>query len=180
MTRNFLAATGLRIGGLLQAAIDGTTVQITPVATVANLPTIGDGSPSVLVDQSALQERFRWQARRQKRSPSGGCGPPARRTCAGLPVGTAITSVAPIAKALLADPFSLASQQALLAVAIAALLLAVIGLLASVATAAERTRDVALLDALGMPPGQVARLLGLEQALTAVSPAASACSSAPR
>ena len=34
----------------------------------------------------------------------------------------------------------------------------------------SESRDVALLDALGMPPRQVARLLGLEQGLTAVAP----------
>ena len=74
-----------------------------------------------------------------------------------------------LARVLLADPLSLASQQALLAIAIAVLLLAVIGLLVSIATAADRARDMALLDALGMPPVQVARLLGLEQAMTAVA-----------
>ncbi len=45
-------------------------------------------------------------------------------------------------------------------------------MLVSIATASERSRDLALLDALGMPPRQIARLLGLEQGLTAVAPSA--------
>jgi ABC-type lipoprotein release transport system permease subunit len=42
-------------------------------------------------------------------------------------------------------------------------------MLVSVATAADRARDLALLNALGMPPRQVAKLLALEQAMTAVA-----------
>jgi hypothetical protein len=166
VTRSFLAATGLRIGGQLQAGIDGTTVQITPLAAVANLPTIGDGSPSVLVDQAALQDALQAAGAPPEAVTEWWLRTAGRPDLVSLPAGTTVANVAPVARALLADPFSLASQQALLAIAIAALLLAVIGLLASVATAAERARDVALLDALGMPPGQVARLLGLEQAVT--------------
>jgi ABC-type antimicrobial peptide transport system permease subunit len=77
-----------------------------------------------------------------------------------------------LATALLADPLLLASQQALLAIAIAAILLALVGMLVSVATASERARDLALLDALGMPPGQVARMLALGQAMTAIATSA--------
>ncbi len=91
---------------------------------------------------------------------------------AGLPPGTSTTSRARLVSALLADPLSLASQQALLALAVAAVLLAIIGMLVSIATASERSRDLALLDALGMPPRQIARLLGLEQGLTAIAPSA--------
>src|SRR6185437_14479500 len=91
---------------------------------------------------------------------------------AGLPPGTSTAVRARLASSLLADPLSLASQQALLALAVAAVLLAIIGMLVNIATASEQSRDVALLDALGMPPRQIARLLGLEQGLSAIAPAA--------
>jgi hypothetical protein len=167
VTRSFLAATGLRLGGRLQASIDGTTVDITPLAAVRYLPTISAGNPGILVDQRALASALQAAG-----APPEGISEWWLRMSSdplptGLPIGTLFTSRALIAMALLADPLSLASQQALLAIAIAVLLLAIIGLLVSGASAADRARDVALLDALGMPPGQVARLLGLEQALTA-------------
>ena len=168
VTRSLLAATGLRPGARMQVSLDGTSVEITPVAVVANLPTVG-GSPSILVDQRALCDALA----------AGGAPPESitewwlrisgRPHLAGLPAGTTISSRAGLASALSADPLSLDTQQALLALAIAAVLLAVVGMLVSVATASDRTSDLALLDALGMPPGQIARLLALEQAVTAVA-----------
>jgi len=166
VSRSLLAATGLRIGDHMQASIDGTSVPITPVAAVRNLPTIGGGGPSLLVDQGALQAALQAAGAPPVGVTEWWLRTTSQPSFAGLPAGRSIASLAAMARALLADPFSQASQQALLAIAIAALLLAVIGLLASVATAAERARDLALLDALGMPPRQVARLLGIEQALT--------------
>jgi len=167
VTSSFLAATGLRLGQRMQAGIDGTTVSITLRAAVSYLPTIGDGSPSVLVDQRALANVLEAEGAPPESVSEWWLRTTGHPVLTGLPVGTSIASRNPLARVLLADPLSLASQQALLAIAIAVLLLAVIGLLVSVATAAERARDVALLDALGMPPGQVARLLSLEQAVTA-------------
>jgi predicted lysophospholipase L1 biosynthesis ABC-type transport system permease subunit len=138
------------------------------VAVVNDMPTVG-GAPAVLVDQQALSDAL--QAR--------GAPPPTitewwlrtsgQPLLTGLPPGSTRMYRARVAQALLADPLVLASQQALLAIAIAAVLLALIGMLVSVATAAERARDLALLNALGMPPGQVARMLALEQAMTAVA-----------
>ena len=171
-TRSFLAATSLRIGQRAQVSTDGVTVPVVLLAAVANLPTITNGSPGLLVDQRALQADLlaigaqpeaitEWWLRTS--------GQPALN---GLPAGSSATSRLSIARALLADPLSVASQQGLFGIAVAAVLLAIIGLLVSVATAGERSRDAALLDALGMPPGRVARLLGMEQALTAAATSA--------
>ena len=55
----------------------------------------------------------------------------------------------------------------MLGIAAAAVLLAIAGFGVSVVTAGDRARDVALLDALGTPPGQVTGLLCLEQAVAA-------------
>jgi len=168
VTRSFLAATGQRIGAPVQVGVAGAMVDIVPVLAVANIPTITDGSPAVLIDQASLNDALQavgvapppaneWWLRTS--------GPP---VLTGLPPGASVSSRAEVAQSLVGDPLSKAAQQALLAIAIAAVLLAAIGLLVSVATAAERARDAALLDALGMPTGQVARLLGLEQASTVV------------
>ena len=169
ITRSMLTGSGLRIGSRLEVGIQGTNVAIVPVAVVRSLPTLGGGSPGVLVDQRALGDVLQ----------ASGAPPPAvtewwLRTAGhpvvtGLPPETSTVFRSRLAASLLADPLILASQEALLAIAIAAVLLALIGMLVSVATAAERARDLALLDALGMPPGQVARMLALEQAMTAVA-----------
>ncbi|MGN6793997.1 MAG: FtsX-like permease family protein [Streptosporangiaceae bacterium] len=168
VSRSMLTGSGLRIGAHLELSVQGTDVPIVPVAVVKDVPTVG-GSPAVLVDQRALDDALQ----------VAGAPPPAitewwlrtsgQPSLTGLPPGTTKVHRARLAQSLLADPLALASQQALLAIAIAAVLLALVGMLVSVATAAERARDLALLHALGMPPRQVARMLALEQAMTAVA-----------
>ncbi|HYK30706.1 MAG TPA: FtsX-like permease family protein [Streptosporangiaceae bacterium] len=168
VTRSMLTGSGLRIGSRLNVSIEGTDVPVIAVAAVSNLPTVAAGSAGVLIDQRALADFLQ----------ASGVPPPVitewwlrtsrRPTLSGLPPGTSTALWAGLAGSLLADPLALASQQALLASAVAAVLLALIGMLVSVATASERARDLALLDALGMPPGHVARLLAAEQAIKAV------------
>jgi hypothetical protein len=163
-----LTGSGLHIGSSLQLSVGNTDVPIVPVAAVKYLPTMGS-APAVLVDQRALSDALE----------ASGAPPPAisewwlrtsgQPILTGLPPATTKLYRARLAQSLLADPLTLASQQALLAIAIAAVLLALVGMLVSVATAAERARDLALLNALGMPPRQVARMLALEQAMTAVT-----------
>jgi hypothetical protein len=172
VTRSFLAATGTRVGQRLVTSVDGTTVPITLLAALPHLPTITSGSPAILVDQRALTDLLQAAGAQPENITEWWLTTSGRVILRGLPPGTSTTSRAQLVHTLLADPLSLGSQQALLAFAIAAVLLAIIGMLVSVATSAERTRDVALLDALGMPPRQVARLLGLEQGLTAIAPSA--------
>jgi len=158
----------VHIGSRLELTVGGANVPIVPVSAVKHMPTVG-AAPAVLVDQRALSEALQ----------AIGAPPPTitewwlrtsgRPILTGLPPGTTRLYRAKLTQSLLADPLTLASQQALLAIAIAAILLALVGMLVSVATAAERTRDLALLNALGMPPRQVARMLALEQAMTAVA-----------
>jgi hypothetical protein len=168
VSRSMLTGSGLHIGSSLQLSVGNTDVPIVPVAAVKYLPTMGS-APAVLVDQRALSDALE----------ASGAPPPAisewwlrtsgQPILTGLPPATTKLYRARLAQSLLADPLTLASQQALLAIAIAAVLLALVGMLVSVATAAERARDLALLNALGMPPRQVARMLALEQAMTAVT-----------
>jgi hypothetical protein len=172
VTNSFLAVTGSKLGDHLEATVDGTTVQITPLVAMAHLPTMAADSPAVLVDQTALTDELLAAGAQPESITQWWLKTTGPVSFAGLPPGTATAHLAKVARVLAANPLTLASQQALLALAIAAALLAIIGMLVSVATASERARDVALLDALGMPPRQVARLLGLEQGLTAVAPSA--------
>ena len=168
VTRSLLAATGLHPGARMQVSLGGTAVEITPVAVVAHLPTVG-GSPALLVDQRALCDALAAEGAPPESITEWWLRTSGHPVLTGLPAGTTISSRAAVASALSADPLSLDTQQALLALAIAAVLLALVGMLVSVATAADRASDLALLDALGMPPGQMARLLALEQAVTAVA-----------
>ncbi len=149
--------------------MQGTNIPIVPVAAVRDLPTLGGGSPGVLVDQRALNDVLQTNGAPPLAITEWWLRTSSLPTLTGLPPDTSTAFRARLASSLLADPLTLASQEALLAIAIAAVLLALIGMLVSVATAAERGRDLALLDALGMPPGQVARMLALEQAMTAVA-----------
>jgi predicted lysophospholipase L1 biosynthesis ABC-type transport system permease subunit len=170
VTKGFLASTGQHLGATIPFGLDGATVVITLRREINAFPTAGNG---IVVDQSALQDALR----------AAGAAPiPVTewwlRTArvpvlTGLPPGTSQLSRAAVTLSLLTQPLSTAPQQALLAIAAAAVLLAAAGFVVSVATARERARDVALLDALGTPPGTVTRLLCLEQALLAI-PAAGA------
>jgi hypothetical protein len=168
-TRSFLTATRLRIGDEVQVNTDGVNVQVTLLASVRNLPTITNGSPGLLVDQRALTDDLFAIGAQPEAITEWWLRTSGHLALSGLPPQTATANRATVAQALLANPLSVASQQGLLGIAIAAALLAIIGLLVSVATAAERSRDAALLDALGMPPRQVARLLSMEQAMTAAT-----------
>ncbi len=172
VTASFLASAGARLGQRLETQFDGTRVEIAPLAVLPHLPTLTSGSPAVLVDQNALADALQAAGAQPESVSEWWLSTRGHVSLAGLPPGTSTASLARLYHNLLADPLSLASQQALLTLAIAAVLLAIIGMLVNIATSAERVRDVALLDALGMPPRQVARLLGLEQGLTAVAPSA--------
>jgi len=81
-----------------------------------------------------------------------------------LPAGSAITSQARLAAGLAANPMTAVPQQALLAIAIAAAVLAVTGCCVAIAVGIRQRRaESALLAALGVAPGGAARQLCLER-----------------
>lgn len=168
VSRSMLTGSGLHIGSRLELSVGNTDVAIVPVAAVKYLPTVGS-APAVLVDQRALSDAFQATGAPQPAIAEWWLRISGQSALTGLPPGSSKLYRARVAQSLLADPLTLTSQQALLAIAIAAVLLALVGMLVSVATAAERARDLALLNALGMPPRQIARMLALEQAMTAVA-----------
>ena len=81
-----------------------------------------------------------------------------------LPPGSAVTSAAELAAGLAADPVTAVPQQALLAIAIAAAVLAITGCCVAIAVGIRQRRaESALLAALGVAPGGAARQLCLER-----------------
>jgi hypothetical protein len=172
VTRNFASATGTQAGQTFPVIFQGANVNLRVVSIVSGFPTLTGPSGGVIVDQARLQQALdatgsapasvtEWWLR---------TGGPV--TLPGLPQGTAVTSRATVATALLANPLGAAPQLAMLAIAAAAVLLAAGGFLVAAATARERAHDMALLAALGATKRQLTRLLCLEQALVAIPAAA--------
>ena len=90
-----------------------------------------------------------------------------------LPPGATITSSAALAAATVADPLSAAPQQALLAMAVAAALLAIFGFWVTIAAnVRQRRAENALLAALGVNQRSAAAQLFLEKLLLSVPAAA--------
>jgi FtsX-like permease family len=138
------------------------------VAAVATFPTVSASGGALIVDLGRVQDVLTsssvqaapvtqwWLAT------SSGGGPPG--LAADLPPGSAITSTTGVAAGLLSDPLSTVPQQALLAVAIAAAVLAITGFCVSIAAGVRQRRaESALLAALGVPPRAAASQLCLEK-----------------
>jgi len=86
-----------------------------------------------------------------------------------LPPGSVVTSASGVEAGLLADPLSTVPQQALLAVALAAAVLAITGFCVSIAAGVRQRRaENALLAALGVPPRSAAAQLCLEKLMLSV------------
>jgi hypothetical protein len=165
-TSAFVAATGQGLRSTFPVTVDGSTVRVVVVSVIPAFPTVV-GTGGLVVDQSRLQEALaaagaqpppvtEWWLR------TGGAVP------AGLPGGATLTVRASLASSLLANPLAAAPQLAMLAIAAAALILAAAGFTVAAATAGERSRDIALLAALGATRRQLTRLLCLEQAALGV------------
>jgi len=170
VTRSLLAATGMHVGDRMEVTAGNTTFLVLPVAAVRFLP--GDGAgPAVLVDQRTLAGALAAAGAAPDPVTEWWLRTSGHLSLGALPGGTSVLTRQRLTTALLADPLAAAAQQAQLAIAAAAVLLALLALLIGVLTA-DRSRDLALLDALGMPPGQVARMLAFEQILTGIATAA--------
>jgi hypothetical protein len=169
-TSAFVAATGQGLGHTFPVPVDGTNVPVKVVSVIPAFPTVG-GSGGLIADQARLQQAL---------AGAGAAPPPVTEwwlrtdgaALTGLPAGASLTDRASIARSLLADPLAVAPQLAMLAIAAAALILAAAGFAVAAATAGERSRDIALLAALGATRRQLTRLLCLEQAALGVPAAA--------
>jgi FtsX-like permease family len=171
-TSAFAAATGQGSGSSFPISFGGTTLNVAVVGVIPAFPTIGGAGGGLVVDQARLQQALAAAGAQPQPvaewwlSTSSGAAP------AGLPAGATTTDRASVASSLLANPLAAAPELAMLAIAAATVILAAAGFAVSAATARERSRDMALLAALGATRRQLTRLLCLEQALLGVPAAA--------
>jgi hypothetical protein len=166
-TRNFLATSHAGIGSIVQTDINGAMVSVKIVATVASFPTVSATAGALVVDLGSLQDILNGaglapaQVSQWWLASSSGVPP---GLAAALPPGSAITSTGGVTARLLGNPLSTVPQQALLAVAVAAAVLAITGFCVSIAAGVRlRRAENALLAALGVPPRSAAGQLCLEK-----------------
>jgi len=174
-TAAFLDANNTAVGATVPATINGVTVPVRIAAETATFPTV-TGS-ALIVDLRTLQGDLAshggyplpvtewWLAT------AGGTMPPGLSRA--LPPGSAVISTATLAATVTADPLAAAPQQALLALAAAAALLAITGFWVSIAAdVRQRRAETALLAALGVGRRSAAAELFLEKLMLSVPSAA--------
>ncbi len=166
-TRRFLAASNASVGSIVQADINGTIISVKVVAAVPTFPTVSAGGGALIVDLATLQDILTSDSLEPAQVTQwwlATTGPRAPGLAASLPPGSAVTSSAGLAAALMSNPLSVVPQQALLAVAAAAALLAITGFCVSIAAGVRQRRaENALLAALGVARRAAASQLGLEK-----------------
>jgi len=173
-TQAFDDANHTAPGQTVTTTVDGLTIPVRVVAQVYTFPTVAGSS--LIVDLTTLQSLLVARgaaplAVTQWWLATAGHGVPAT-LAAQLPSGTSVTSRVAMAAATASDPLSAAPQQALLAVAAAALL-AITGFLVSIAAnVRQRRAESALLAALGVAQRSAAIQLFMEKLLLSVPAAA--------
>jgi len=171
-TSAMLAASGQSLGSTIQLTIDGTPVKIRLAGEVAHFPTAGGPVGGIIVSQAALQGVIEDAGNLPMPVTEWWVRDSGRLSLGALPPGSTVITQNGVLNSLRDEPLSVAPLLALLGAAGLALLLTALGFLASVAAPRERGRDLAVLDALGATPGQLTRLLCLEQALLSFPAAA--------
>jgi hypothetical protein len=167
-TKSFMSTSGAIAGGIVPATLDGVQVSVRIVAVVSTFPTVTDGSGALIVNSAALDNVYTvagtappppdqwWLATAGQQVPPG--------LSADLPAGSSVVSESALASGLLNNPLSDVPQQAMLGIALAALLLACTGFCVSIAAGVQQRRpENALLAALGVTPRAAATQLSLEK-----------------
>jgi FtsX-like permease family len=174
-TQAFLDSAPARVGSTVTATLEGVTVPVRIVGAVRAFPTIAPGGGSVstgaalIVDLSTAGEFL---------AVAGASPLPVTQwwltaAPARIPAGAALTTASGLRAGLTGDPLAAAPQQALLALAAAAALLAITGFCVSIATGVRgRRSENALLAALGVSTRSAAAQLCLEKLLLSVMSAA--------
>jgi len=170
-TKAFIDASNTSVGASVTATIGGISVPVRIVAQVSTFPTV-TGS-AMIMDLTTVQAYLTshaayplpvtqwWLTTAGHRLPAALAGT--------LPPGSAVTSRTRLAATMTADPLSEAPQQALLAMAGAAALLAICGFWVSIAAdVRQRRAENALLAALGLGQRSAAAQLFLEKLLLSV------------
>ncbi len=171
-TRAFLAASGQHLGAVVEVSPLSQPVPVLLAGEVVAFPTVTSPGGGLIVNQATLQAYL--EANGGASVPvtqwwTGGTGRPA---FAHLPAGSTVQTVAAVRRSLSGQLLALAPLRSMLAVTIIALVLACLGFIVSVGTVRERGRDVAVLDALGATPRQLAGVVCLEQGIVSVPAAA--------
>ena len=166
-TRSFLAASNASVGSTVQTNVNGAIISVRIVAAVTTFPTVSASGGALIVDLGTLQQVLTGSSLAPAQpdqwwlATSSGVPPGLAAT---LPPGSAVITRGEVASRLLGDPLSTVPQQALLAVAIAAAVLAITGFCVSIAAGVRlRRAENALLAALGVPPRSAAGQLCLEK-----------------
>lgn len=171
-TQRFLASNHASVGSTVQTNLGGAIVIVRIVAAVSAFPSVSGNGGGLIVDLGTLQAVLGrglvvpapvtqwWLA---------ASGPRLALPPGALPPGSVVTSASGVEAGLLADPLSTVPQQALLAVALAAAVLAITGFCVSIAAGVRQRRaENALLAALGVPPRSAAAQLCLEKLMLSV------------
>jgi hypothetical protein len=169
-TQRYLAASNTSVGSTVQTNVNGAVISVKIVAAVTTFPTVSAGGGALIVDLGRLQDILTGSALAPAQvtqwwlaTAAGVSGVPPG-LAATLPPGSAVTSTDAVASGLLGDPLSTVPQQALLAVAVAAAVLAITGFCVSIAAGVRlRRAENALLAALGVAPRAAAAQLCLEK-----------------
>jgi hypothetical protein len=172
-TGAFADANNIGTGSVVQATLNGVQVPLRIVAVVKSFPTVTASTGALIVDLPAAQQRLVsqgtpplgvtqwWLATTNHQIPPG--------LSSALPPGSAITGADSATAALTGNPLSAAPQQALLALAAAAALLAITGFWVSIAAnVRQRRAENALLAALGVSQRSAALQLFLEKLMLSV------------
>jgi ABC-type antimicrobial peptide transport system permease subunit len=172
-TSTFADANNIGPGSVVQATLNGLQVPLSIVAVVKSFPTVTANTGALIVDLPAAQQRLVsqgtpplgvtewWLATTDHQIPPD--------LLSALPPGSAITGAAEATAALTGNPLSAAPQQALLALAAAAALLAITGFWVSIAAnVRQRRAETALLAALGVSQRSAALQLCLEKLMLSV------------
>jgi hypothetical protein len=176
-TQSFLVPNDTAVGHIVEASIAGSNVFVRIVAAVSTFPTVTNPEGALIVNLATVQNIktvgseapiavTQWWL-----ATAGGQQP--RGLAASLPGGSVIISQATLTAGLLDNPLSDVPQQAMLGIALAALLLACTGFCVSIATGVRQRRaENALLAALGVAPRTAATQLSLEKLMLSLPAAA--------
>ncbi len=174
-TTTFDSQNNTHLGTIVQTTVSGVTVPAKIVAVANAFPTVSGAG--LIMDLPTLEAFLvshntepvpvnQWWL-----STANGQVPPSLARA--VPPGATITSSAALAAATVGDPLSAAPQQALLAMALAAALLAISGFWVSIAAnVRQRRAENALLAALGVNQRSAAAQLFIEKLLLSVPAAA--------
>ena len=184
-TQAYLGSANVSVGSVVPITVTGVSVPVKIVAAVTAFPTVSGPGGAVIVDLAAVQDALVgkslppapvtewWLATTTPGAPADLVVRPPAGLVARLPAGSVVTVPGRIAAGLLGDPLSAAPQQALLAIAAAAAILAIAGFSVSIAASVgERRSQSALLSALGVSPAAQARQLSLEELMLSLPSAA--------